>query len=225
MARYGNLEKKYLSEAIESGNLFYANGKFTKKLTDRVKKYFNIEYAALMSSGTAALHCAIGALQIPPGFEVITSPITDMGTLIGILYQNLIPVFADVDPHTYNMTADSIKKVITERTRAIIVVHLAANPAEMNSIMELAEEYKLFVIEDCAQSYGAKIGQKYVGTFGHIGCYSLNAYKHISCGDGGFLITHNKEIYQKAFNFADKNYDRLQLNDRLNSLEIGRAHV
>jgi dTDP-4-amino-4,6-dideoxygalactose transaminase len=218
MARYGNLEKKYLSEVIDSGNLFYANGKFTKNLTDRVKKFFNIDYAALMSSGTAALHCALGALQIPPGFEVITSPITDMGTLIGILYQNLIPIFADVDPHTYNITAESIKKVITERTRAIIIVHLAANPAEMNSIMELAEEYKLYVIEDCAQSYGAKIGQKYVGTFGHIGCYSLNAYKHISCGDGGFLITDNKGFYQKAFNFADKNYDRLQLNDRLNSL-------
>ena len=110
------LEKKYVLQAIDSNNLFYNKGKQTEKLIKTIKKFFKVPYAATMSSGTAALHCAIGALEIPPGSEFITSPITDMGSLIGGLYQNLIPVFADVDPHTYNLTADSIKEKITEKS-------------------------------------------------------------------------------------------------------------
>ncbi|MHA1338724.1 MAG: DegT/DnrJ/EryC1/StrS family aminotransferase [Promethearchaeota archaeon] len=216
--KYGKLEKKYLNEVIDSGHLFYVKGKMTEKLLKTVRKYFNIKYVAAMSSGTAAIHCAIAALQIPPGNEVITTPITDMGTLIGLLYQNLIPVFADVDSNTYNITAESIKKTITDKTKAIIVVHLAGNPAEMDEIMELAQERGIFVIEDCAQAYGAKYKGKLVGTIGDIGCYSLNAYKHISAGDGGFIITNNEDLGILAENYADKFYDRNNKCGRLSAL-------
>jgi len=187
-------------------------------LVKKVRNYFDVSYATTASSGTASIHCAVGALELKPGSEVITSPITDMGTVIGVLYQTLIPVFADVDPHSYNITAETIKERITENTRAIIVVHLAGNPAEMDEILELADKHNLIVIEDCAQSYGGVYKGKKVGTMGNIGCYSLNAYKHISAGDGGFCITNDKELYEKMHNFADKYYDRHGKGVRLSQL-------
>ncbi|MEX2683295.1 MAG: DegT/DnrJ/EryC1/StrS family aminotransferase [Candidatus Sigynarchaeota archaeon] len=216
--KFGDAEKKNLGEVIDSGELFYVNGEKTKKFCARVEGYFGVEYCIPTSSGTAAIHAAIGALEIPPGKEVITSPITDMGTLIGVLYQNLIPVFADVDPHTYNITAESIKAKITPETAAIIVVHLAGNAAEMDEIMNVANEYGIHVVEDCAQSYGAKYKGKFIGTIGKAGCYSLNAFKHISSGDGGFVITNDEELYVRTANFADKSYDRLNTGRRLTVL-------
>lgn len=216
--RFGELEKKYLGEVIDSGELFYVNGDKTKKFCTRVRDYFGVKYCSTTSSGTAAIHAAIGALEIPPGKEVITSPITDMGTVIGVLYQNLIPVFADVDPRTYNITAGSIKGKITPSTAAILVVHLAGNPASMDGILAVAKEHGIPVIEDCAQSCGARINGKYAGTLGSAGCFSLNAYKHISSGDGGFVITNDKGLYERAANFADKSYDRLGTGRRLTML-------
>ncbi len=216
--KFGDAEKKNLGEVIDSGELFYVNGSKTKKFCARVEEYFGVEYCTTASSGTAAIHAAIGALEIPPGKEVITSSITDMGTLIGALYQNLIPVFADVDPHTYNITAESIKAKITPNTAAVIVVHLAGNPAQMDEIMAVAKEHGIPVVEDCAQSYGAKYKGKFIGTIGSAGCYSLNAFKHISSGDGGFVITNDEELYVRAANFADKSYDRLNTGRRLTVL-------
>ncbi|MHA1681990.1 MAG: DegT/DnrJ/EryC1/StrS family aminotransferase [Promethearchaeota archaeon] len=216
--KFGDQEKKELNDVIDSGNLFYVNGEKTRKLCKKIQKYFKVKHCVMGSSGTAAIHAAIGALEIPPGKEVITSPITDMGTVIGTLYQNLIPVFADVDRDTYNITAGTIEQKITENTGAIIVVHLAGNPADMIPIMEIARKHDIPVIEDCAQSYGALYKGKKIGTIGDLGCYSLNAYKHISCGDGGFVITNNKELYERASNFMDKSYDRLNTGRRLTVL-------
>ena len=216
--KFSEPEKKYLGEVIDSGELFYWNGNKTKRFCNKVQEYYNVKHCATTSSGTAAIHAAIGAIEIPPGKEVITSPITDIGTLIGALYQNLIPVFADVDPHTYNITADEIKAKITENTGAIIVVHLAGNPAQMDEIMAVANEHDIPVIEDCAQSYGALYRGKKIGTIGKAGCYSLNAFKHISAGDGGFVITSDDEYYEKIVNFADKSYDRLNTGRRLTVL-------
>jgi perosamine synthetase len=216
--RFDDKEKKYLGEVIDSGQLFYVNGDKTKKFCNKVQDYYDMKYCTTASSGTAAIHAAIGALEIPPGKEVITSPITDMGTLIGALYQNLIPVFADVDPNTYNISASAIDAKITDNTGAIIVVHLAGNPAQMDAIMDVANKHGIPVIEDCAQSYGALFNGKKIGTIGKAGCYSLNAYKHISAGDGGFVITNDKEYYEKVANFADKSYDRLNTGRRLTTL-------
>jgi dTDP-4-amino-4,6-dideoxygalactose transaminase len=131
-----------------------------------------------------------------------------MGTLIGILYQNAIPVFADLDQHTYNLTADTIAARITPKTKAIIVVHLAGNAADMDPILALARLHRIQVIEDCAQSYLCYYKGKLVGTLGDIGCFSLNDFKHISAGDGGMLIMNDEDLYYRAFRFADKNYDR-----------------
>lgn len=216
--RFGEQEKRNLTGVIDSGQLFYHGGQMTSRLRERACSWFGSSHVAFMSSGTAAIHCAIGALGLEPGVEVITPPITDMGTVIGPLYQNLVPVFADVDPHTYNIDASTIASKITGNTGAIIVVHLAGNPARMGPILDLATSRGIPVIEDCAQAYGAAIDGKKVGTLGIAGCYSLNAFKHVSCGDGGFVITGDKVLHEKVANFADKAYDRAGTGDRLGQL-------
>lgn len=168
-------------------------------------KYFGTKYATAVSSGTAAIHSAIAALDLQPGDEIITTPITDPGTVMPIIFQGLIPVFADVNYFTLNLTEKTIEKVITEKTKAIIVVHLAGVPCEMDKIMKLAKRYKLKVIEDCAQAHGSIYKGKYVGTFGDIGVFSLMSGKHMtSGGQGGMVITDNEEYYWMAKRFADR---------------------
>ncbi len=207
--RFGKEELANLEEALNQNSLFYWGGKMTKQFCEKFAKMYDTKYCVTTTSGTASIHVALGALGIGPGDEVITSPITDMGSLIGILYQNAVPVFADLDPHTYNMTPKSVEAKITERTKAIVVVHLAGNAAEIDKIVELARKRGIYVVEDCAQSYCCRYKGKYAGTFGDIGCFSLNDFKHISAGDGGMVITNNETLYHKALMFADKNYNRL----------------
>ncbi len=207
--RFGEEELQQLKEALEQNTLFYWSGKKVKEFTSKFAEKYGVPYCVAASSGTASLHIALGTVGISPGDEVITAPVTDMGSIIGILYQNAIPVFADIDPYTYNMDPKSIEERITEKTKAIMMVHLAGNPADMDAIMSLAKKHNLAVIEDCAQSYMSYYKGRLVGTIGDIGCFSLNDFKHISAGDGGMLIMKDEESYKKAFRFADKNYDRL----------------
>lgn len=167
--------------------------------------YFGTKYATAVSSGTAAIHSALGSLRLEPGDEVITSPITDPGTIAPILFQNCIPVFADVDYETLNVDPHSIEERITERTKVIIPVHLAGQPADMDPIMEIAKKHNLIVIEDAAQAHGARYKGKYVGTIGDAGCFSLMSGKHMtSAGQGGMVITNNEKIYWNAKRFADR---------------------
>ncbi|WP_062232404.1 DegT/DnrJ/EryC1/StrS family aminotransferase [Fictibacillus sp. FJAT-27399] len=209
--RFGIEEAKELLEALEQNTLFYHTGEKVKTFLKTFNEMYGISYSVAVSSGTAAIHTALGAAGITVGDEVITSPITDQGTLIGILYQNAIPVFADLNPHTYNMDPKSIEACITPRTKAILVVHLAGNPADMNEIMALAKKYRLKVIEDCAQSYLASYKGRLAGTIGDYGCFSTNDFKHISTGDGGMVTVNSadEQDYKLTHAFADKNYLRL----------------
>jgi len=206
--RFGEPELQQLREALAQQTLFYWKGTKVKTLTEKFAALYGSPYCVAASSGTAAIHVALGALGITEGDEVITAPITDMGSVIGILYQNAIPIFADLDPHTYNMTASSIAARITDKTKAILVVHLAGNAADMDPIMDLAQRHGIKVIEDCAQSYHCFYKGRLAGTIGDIGCFSLNDFKHISAGDGGMLLMRDKSLYERAFRFADKNYNR-----------------
>ena len=206
--RFGDEELALLKEALEQNTLFYWHGKMTKRLCSEFADMYGSKHCAASSSGTAAIHVALGAVGVGPGDEVITAPITDMGSVIGILLQNAIPVFADLDPHTYNMTPEAVEAKITDKTKAIVVVHLAGNAAEIDKIVEIAHKRNIYVIEDCAQSYCCKYKGKYVGTYGDIGCFSLNDFKHISAGDGGMIITDNDQLYYNAVMFGDKNYNR-----------------
>ena len=207
--RFGEEELQQLKEALDQNTLFYWAGNKVKEFTKKFANLYGVNHCVAVSSGTASLHVALGAVGITCGDEVITSPITDMGSVIGILYQNGIPVFADLDPYTYNLDPKSIEEKISDKTKAILVVHLAGNAADMDAIMDIARRYNLKVIEDCAQSYMCYYKGRLAGTIGDIGCFSLNDFKHISVGDGGMLIMNDEELYKKAFRFADKNYNRL----------------
>ncbi len=206
--RFGDAELAHLKEALEQNTLFYWGGKKVKAMTDRFKEIYGTDHCIATSSGTAALHTALGALGITAGDEVITSPITDFGTVIGILYQNAIPIFADLDPYSYNLDPTSIEACVTPKTKAILVVHLAGNAADMDSIMAIAKKHGLYVVEDCAQSYMSYYKGRLVGTIGDVGCFSLNDFKQITAGDGGLIVTNNSNLYQRCLKFADKNYCR-----------------
>jgi len=134
----GEEELGLLAEVIRSGTLISTKGTFVKTLEKQFADLLGVKYAHACTSGTAAIHAAVAALDLNPGEEIITSPITDMGALTPILYQGAIPVFADVDPRTGNITADTIAPCLSERTRAIIVTHLFGNPCDMSAILTLA---------------------------------------------------------------------------------------
>jgi perosamine synthetase len=202
--RYGEEELGELEEALNQGTLFYAQGKKVHQLEEEFAKKNGVAYAVATSSGTATIHAAMIAVGISPGDEVIVSPITDMGSIVPILYQGAVPVFADLDPHTYVLDLASVKTRITEKTRAVLAVHLAGNPCPMDELMALAERHNFHVIEDCAQAFGATYKGRPIGTVGHIGCFSYNEFKHISCGDGGLAVTNDERLALRLRLSTDK---------------------
>jgi dTDP-4-amino-4,6-dideoxygalactose transaminase len=168
---------------------------------------YGVPYAVASTSGTAAIHTALGALDLNPGDEVITAPITDLGTVVPILYQNCIPVFADID-ETYNMDPFDVERKITPRTRAIISVHLFGNPCDTDRLLDVARGHNIPLIEDCAQAHVTEYKGKYVGTIGDIGCFSFQQSKHMTTGEGGMTVTSNREYYERMKFFIDKGWAR-----------------
>lgn len=206
--RYGDEELKELQEALEQGTLFYAQGRKVRALEEAFAASVGCRFAIACSSGTAAMHGALIAVGVSPGDEVITSPITDMGTVIPILFQGAIPVFADLDPATANMTPESVAAAMTERTRAVVAVHLAGNACDLDGLRAVCQIHGIPLIEDCAQAQGCLYRGKAVGTVGDIGCFSLNEFKHISCGDGGLIVTDDEGLADRLRLAVDKCYDR-----------------
>ncbi len=200
----GEEEIALITDVIRSGTLTVTKGEFGKKLETQFAELVGVKYVVACSSGSAAIHCAVAALNPEPGDEIITTSITDMGALTPILYQGAIPVFADVDPVTGNVTAKSIAKRITPRTKAIIVTHLFGNPCDMTAIMALANSRNIPVIEDCAQAFLATHRGQQVGTFGAIGCFSLQQGKHITTGEGGLVVTNDAALARRVYLFANK---------------------
>jgi perosamine synthetase len=200
----GEEELAALGEAIRSGTLTSTKGTFVRTLEKRLAQLVGTDFAYACSSGTAAVHTAVAAIDPEPGEEIVTSPITDMGALTPIIYQGAIPVFADVDPATCNVTADTIEPVLSERTRAIVVTHLFGNPCRMGPIMELARRRGIPVIEDCAQAFGSKWDDEPVGSIGSVGCFSLQQGKHITTGEGGLVVTSDPELARRMFLFINK---------------------
>jgi perosamine synthetase len=200
-------ELKLLRDAVASQNLFGVDGRMVPQFEREFAEAYGSPYAVASTSGTAAIHTALGALDLNPGDEVITAPITDLGTIIPILSQAAIPIFADVDD-TYNMDPADVERKITPRTRAIIVVHLFGNPCDMDAMADIARRHKVVLIEDCAQAHFAEHGGRFVGTIGDIGCFSFQQSKHMTTGDGGMTITSNKTYYERMKLFTDKGYAR-----------------
>ena len=200
----GQEEIDMVSKAILSGTLTSTKGEYTKSLESKFADTVGAKFCYATSSGTSALHVAYSCFNLEPGDEVITTSITDMGALSPILFQGGIPVFADVDPRTYNVTAETIAARITPRTKGIIVTHLFGIPCEMNEIMGLAREHHLIVVEDCAQAFLGEYKGSQVGTIGDIGCFSMQQGKHITTGEGGLVVTNNPEHARQCFLFINK---------------------
>lgn len=225
---FGENELHMLREVLERGVLISQAGPVVPQLERAFAHWAGAAHCVAVGSGTAALHTAIAAVDPKPGDEIISSPITDMGGVMPILYQGAVPVFADVDPRTCNMTPAAVERCITSRTRAIIVTHLFGNPADMDGMMALAAKHGLMVIEDAAQAFGATYRGRQVGTIGHIGCFSLQQGKHITCGEGGLVVTHDpalarfmKLFHDKGWPFGEDNPDHefLGLNYRMTELQ------
>lgn len=206
--RFGSLELRYLEEALNQNTLLYGTGTFVKRCCEVMATYTGVPYVTPCSSGSAAIHLGLIACGIGPGDEVIVTPNTDSGSVLGIIEEGAVPIFCDSEK-TLQPSVRSIEEKITERTRAVVVVHLAGYPAPVDEIVALCEPRGIGVVEDCAQSWGAKLNGKMVGSFGTAGAYSVNDYKHISCGDGGFVAVRDPELYRRVSNYADKHYDRL----------------
>lgn len=239
--RWDERERQQLAEAVEQSSLFYWGAgrpnRQTALFIERFKQYCPSEHVVTCSSGTAALHIAIAAAGIGPGDEVITTPITDLGTVSGILFQQAVPVFADLGAATYNLDPVSVERCITPRTKAIIAVHLTGNPCDLAPLLALARKHNLVLIEDCAQAWGAMYRGKPVGTHGHVACYSLMNSKHIGSGDGGVVASSDPRIGPALLKFSDKGNDRtnpayswgktdvLATNYRMSELQAGFAAV
>jgi dTDP-4-amino-4,6-dideoxygalactose transaminase len=206
--RHGELEKRYLSEVIDSDMLFFYLGAKVRALEQRFADLYGMKHCIACSSGTAAVHMAVAALELPAGSEVITSAITDMGSLTGALYQGLVPVFADVDPDTLNMTPEAVRRRIAPKTRAILVVHHAGLAADMDALRVLSAETGIPIVEDCAQAYCCQYKGRLAGTMGRINAFSLNHFKHITCGSGGMILTNDDALRYHASIFLDKCYQR-----------------
>jgi dTDP-4-amino-4,6-dideoxygalactose transaminase len=164
----------------------------------RFAEWQGVAHAVAVSSGTAALACATFASGFGPGDEVITTPLTFVATANSIAYRGATPVLADIDPRTLCISPDAIRARLTERTRGIIVVHFAGQPADMDPIMQLAAERNLIVIEDACHAPGATYRGRKVGTFGQLACYSFHPVKPITTGEGGMLVTDDAELSRLA---------------------------
>jgi len=170
----GAEELALLREVIESGTLNCTKGTQVKAFERAFAERFGVPHARAVTSGTAAIHTAIAAIDPEPGDEIITTAITDMGGIAPILYQQAIPIFADVDPVSLNVTPDSVRARITRRTRAIIATHLFGNPCDVTGIRDVAAPRNIPVIEDCAQAFLATQHGRLVGTIGDIGAFSCS---------------------------------------------------
>lgn len=213
--KVGAEELKELVDVIYSGNMNrFAGGVKVDQFEAEFAAIHGAKHAVASTSGTSALHVAVGMVNPAPGDEIITGPITDMGSIIPILYQGAIPVFAECAADTFNMDPADIEAKITDRTVAIMAIHLFGNPCDMDAILDIARRHGIPVIEDCSQAHLSEYRGRLVGTMGDIGCFSLQQSKHITCGDGGITITNNDEYGMRGRLFMDKGWHRAQYGPR-----------
>ncbi|MBI4551002.1 MAG: DegT/DnrJ/EryC1/StrS family aminotransferase [Candidatus Latescibacteria bacterium] len=207
---YGDRDIELVTQALRSQNLFRWGGTMVLEFEKRFAALYGAHHAVGSTSGTAALHLAVGAIDPNPGDEIITAPITDLGTIIPILYQNAIPIFADSDPRTYTIDPADVERQITPRTKAIIAIHLFGNPCDMDALVDIARRHRIPLIEDCSQAHVTEYNGRLLGTIGEIGCFSFQQSKHMTTGDGGMTITNDDAYAERMRLFADKGFNRQQ---------------
>lgn len=189
---------------------YLTTGPLISNFEQKVADYVGAKYAVAVSNGTAALHLACMAAEIKEGDEVITTPITFVASANCILYCGSTPVFADINPETYNIDPDDIRKKITNKTKAIIVVHFTGQPCELDEIHEIARKNNLVVIEDAAHALGAKYKGQMIGSISDLTTFSFHPVKHITTGEGGMITTNNEDLYKKLLLYRSHGITRVQ---------------
>jgi perosamine synthetase len=209
--------KKYVLDALETGWISSA-GKYISLFEETFAAFIDVKHAITVTSGTSALHLALTSLNIGKGDEVILPDFTMIACLDAVLYTGATPVFVDVDPETYCIDTDQIASKITDRTKAIMPVHIYGHSADMDPILVLAEKHNLYVIEDAAEVHGGTYKGKKCGGIGTVGCFSFYGNKIISTGEGGMLVTNDDEIAARARSLKDLAHDS---NKRFWHKEVG----
>ena len=201
---YSREEADAVSRVLLSNKVNYWTGDECREFEKEFAAWTGCRHAVAVANGTLALELALRALEIGPGDEVVVTPRTFLASASCVVAVGAVPVFADVDPESQNITAETIRAVLTPRTRAVICVHLAGWPCDMDPIMALAEVHRLFVIEDCAQAHGARYKGRSVGSIGHAGAWSFCQDKIMSTGgEGGMLTTDCREWWSAAWSYKD----------------------
>lgn len=219
-----------IQQVISSGNFIL--GEQVHKFEAEWASYLGIKYAIAVANGTDALFLSLKAMGIGEGDEVIVPAFTFMATASAVSATGAIPIFVDVEPDTYNINPKLINVKITKKTKAIIVVHLYGNPADMDGILRIAKRHNIFVIEDAAQAHGAIYKDKKVGTIGDVGCFSFYPTKNLGCyGDGGSIVTNNKKLAKKIrllknYGQEERYYSKiLGFNSRLDEIQAAILRV
>lgn len=191
----GNEEKDAVRQVLESGML--AEGRVSREFEKLFSEYIGTKFATVTSNGTTALSTTLEAMDIQPGDEVITSPFTFIASANSISMVGAIPVFVDIKPDTYNIDPELIENAITEKTKAIMPVHIFGLPADMKNINEIAEGHDLLVLEDACQAHGGEIDSKKAGSMSDAATFSFYATKNLMTGEGGMVTTNNEDLYDK----------------------------
>ena len=189
-------EIKSVIDVLKSGHL--VSGERVEEFEKKFARYINVKHAIATSNGTSALHTALLSLGIMPGDEIITTAFSFIASSNCILFVGAKPVFVDIDPKTYNIGPDEIKKNITNKTRAVLIVHLFGQPCEMEQLVDICKEKHLLLIEDACQAHGAEYDGKKVGSFGDVATFSFYATKNMTTGEGGMITTNNDEVAEKS---------------------------
>ena len=203
-------EADTVSKVLLSNKVNYWTGSEGKNFEIEFSKQCDVQHAIVLSNGTVAIDLALKALNIGAGDEVVVTPRSFIASVSSVINSGATPIFADVDLNSGNITSESICKVISDKTKAIICVHLAGFPCEMDDIMDLANEKGVYVIEDCAQAHGAKYKNRSIGSIGHIGCWSFCQDKIMTTGgEGGMVTTNDESLWRKMWAYKDhgKSYE------------------
>ncbi|MEP3590466.1 MAG: DegT/DnrJ/EryC1/StrS aminotransferase family protein [Marinobacter sp.] len=209
-------EANAVRDVLLSNKVNYWTGQECREFEREFAAFADSEYAIALANGTVALDLALKALDIGEGDEVVVTPRTFLASASSIVTAGAVPVFADVCPDSQNITPESVRKVITPRTRAIVCVHLAGWPCDMDGFMALAEEFGLYVIEDCAQAHGSRYKGRSVGSIGHVGCWSFCQDKIMTTGgEGGMVTTNDTALWSTMWSFKDhgKNWEAVYERD------------
>ena len=212
-SKYLGNELNYLRNVLNSESWSSTSGSWTSNFEAEFAKRFKVKYAVAFNSGTSTLHAALEAIGVGPGDEVLSPALTVFMDASATIHANAVPVFVDVDPETFTMDPNDLEKKITPKSKAIIVVSIYGLPADMDKIMDIAKRYNLIVIEDNAQCFLSSYKGRLTGSIGDIASYSFENTKHLSCGEGGMIITNNKELAEKARKIGGHGFRNLSASE------------